>query len=176
MKKGETAFRIELNSQQSQVASRARVASTHVQNPVKMSLDLYDIAMQAYFSLYGLTMTTDPDMFWSAKGIMRVPYVTSFGGATSAVGFFARMTGLGFVIMVLGRRAGTPKATFAKQALAFHVLSTKWFCDLTQVVSTRRSPSIFIPWAWKLQVFVNIILALWGIVALGGPKKALKLD
>ena len=48
-----------------------------------MSLELYAKAMTAYFGMYGVTMTTNPDLFWSEKGIMMMPYVKAFGAATT---------------------------------------------------------------------------------------------
>merc|ERR1712072_1385594 len=118
--------------------------------------------MTAYFGMYGVTMTTNPDLFWSEKGIMMMPYVKAFGAATTLPGFFARMTGLGFIVMVLGKHFGASDKTFSKQAVAFHVLSTKWFFGLATMTVGRRQPAIVTPWVWKLQVLVNIMLAVWG--------------
>ena len=53
---------------------------------------------------------------WSEKGIMMMPYVKAFGAATTLPGFFARMTGLGFIILVLGKHFGASDKTFSQQA------------------------------------------------------------
>ena len=141
-----------------------------------MSLELYAKAMTAYFGVYGVTMTTNPDLFWSEKGIMMMPYVKAFGAATTLPGFFARMTGLGFIILVLGKHFGASDKTFSQQCVAFHVLSTKWFYGLATMTVGRRQPVMFTPWVWKLQVLVNIMLTVWGVQSLGGVKSAIKKD
>jgi len=141
-----------------------------------MSLELYAKAMNVYFGMYGVTMTTNPDLFWSEKGIMMMPYVKAVGAATTLPGFFARMTGLGFILMVLGKHFGTSDRTFSKQAVAFHALSTKFFYDVATLTVGKRQPVLFTPWVWKLQILVNVVLAAWGVHALGGVKSAIKKD
>ena len=140
-------------------------------------VDQYATAMQHYFTLFGVTLFLNPDKFWSATaGVMPLRYFNAVGAATTQSGFFARMTGLGFLVLVLGKRLGTSNAVFAKQCNAFHAFTLKMFYDCARVTYARRQTVEFVAQTWKLQVAVNVALLLWGTSTTGGLKNMLKRD
>ena len=127
--------------------------------------------------MFGVTLFLNPDKFWSATaGVMPLRYFNAVGAATTQSGFFARMTGLGFLVLVLGKRLGTSNAVFAKQCNAFHAFTLKLFYDLTRVTYAKRQTVEFVAQTWKLQVAVNVALLLWGTSTTGGLKNMLKRD
>jgi hypothetical protein len=142
-----------------------------------MSLALYSKVMLGYFGTYAVTMVTNPDLFWSASGIAPLKFVGSVGSATTLSGFFARMTGFGFLALVFGKLAGASDKVFAKQCNLFHIGTLYWFYQLSQYVPGKKEiPAAFNSATWQIQCVVSIIFAAWGIHALGGIKKAIKLD
>jgi hypothetical protein len=81
----------------------------------------------------------------------------------TAPGFFARMVGLNFGLLVLGRtHFGVSEDAFTKQTVAFHVLSLIFFAPIA-----RSGGGAGTPWVWQLQCVINIILALWGAQSAG---------
>merc|ERR1711939_340774 len=92
------------------------------------------------------------------------------GDSTTAGGFFARMVGLGFMIMFLGKtRFGVSDDAWMKTTVTFHVGSLWWFWKLTTAAG-------WTPWVWQLQCLLNVVFAAWGVQSMGGVDKLLKQD
>ena len=78
-------------------------------------------------------------------------------------GFFARIVGMCFGLIVFGRRhCGVTADAFSKQTIAFHVASLIPFGNL----ALNANPN-WTQWAWQVQVTMNVVLALWGAQATG---------
>merc|ERR1712230_125856 len=116
-------------------------------------------------------MRWDPDMFWGPNGLGQLPYFSKeLGDSTTAGGFFARMVGLGFMIMFLGKtRFGVSDDAWMKTTVTFHVGSLWWFWKLTTAAG-------WTPWVWQLQCLLNVVFAAWGVQSMGGVDKLLKQD
>lgn len=81
----------------------------------------------------------------------------------TAGGFFARMVGLNFGLLVLGRtHFGVSEEAFTKQTVAFHLLSLIFFVPIA-----RSGGAVWTQWVWQLQCVINIVLALWGAQTAG---------
>jgi len=145
-----------------------------------MSVNLYATAMTAYFGMFGATLSTNPDRFWGPNSITKISYWTApTGSATTIAGWFARAFGLSLLAFTAGRFLGGNKTIFAKQCVAWHVLSLRIIYPLATFVATgRRAPvPVFNVQIWKAQLVVNIILILWGVgCILLGPKTTIKRD
>ncbi|ACO69209.1 predicted protein [Micromonas commoda] len=131
----------------------------------------YSDAMVPYFGLYAFTMCWDPDMFWGPNGLGQLPYFSKeLGDSTTAGGFFARMVGLGFLTMFLGKtRFGVSDDAWMKTTVTFHVGSLWWFYKLTTAAGWTT-------WVWQLQCLLNVVFAAWGVQSMGGLDKLLKQD
>lgn len=145
-----------------------------------MSVDLYAKAMTAYFGLFGATLSTNPDRFWGPNSVTKISYWTAqTGGVTTIGGWFARACGLSFLALIASQHFGGNKKVFAKQCVAWHVLSLRIIYPLATFVAAtgKRAPvPVFNVQIWKLQLVVNIILILWGLYCIGGPKAMIKRD
>lgn len=145
-----------------------------------MSVDLYATAMTAYFGMYGVTLSADPDRFWGPKSIVKISYwTTPVGGLTALSGWFPRAFGALLLAFIANRFFGGNKKVFAKQCIAFHVLLLRIMYPLATIVAAtgKRAPvPVFNAQIWKLQCVVNIILILWGLACIGGPKSMIKRD
>jgi|Transcript_10421 hypothetical protein len=124
----------------------------------------YDTAMQVYFGMYAVTMSTFPDEIWGKGGLGQLPYwAKPLGDAMTHGGFFARIVGMCFGLIVFGRRhCGVTADAFSKQTIAFHVASLIPFGNL----ALNANPN-WTQWAWQVQVTMNVVLALWGAQATG---------
>ena len=81
----------------------------------------------------------------------------------TAGGFFARMVGLNFGLLVLGRtHFGVSEEAFTMQTVAFHLLSLIFFVPIA-----RSGGAVWTQWVWQLQCVINIVLALWGAQTAG---------
>jgi hypothetical protein len=141
-----------------------------------MSLETYCQAMTAYFGLYGVTMTINPDKFWSTEGIMPLKFISPAGPANTLSGFFARFVGITFLTMVISKVNGMSDKCWARLANTFHVTSA-WLCYVAATtVGTKRNPSPFVATTWWIQLATNVAFFAWGVHASGSVKKALKAD
>ena len=131
-------------------------------------MEMYDQAMQVYFGMYGVTMTANAEFFWGANSPLMLPYWHAQMDPIGA--FFARMVGICFALITLGRVAmGMSKDAFVKQTVAFHVVTCVPFGQLAMSDGKH-----FTPWVWWVQVGMNVALALWGYTQMGGNGKAKK--
>jgi hypothetical protein len=123
--------------------------------------------MSVYFGAFAATMTTAPDFFWGKDSVMMMPYFRqALGGADQPAGFFCRLTGLTFGILVLGYKAfGMSEDTFTKMTIAWHVLCTPF------MFQASGNSSATTPWVWQLQMAGQLGLAAWGYSTLKGGKK-----
>ena len=115
-----------------------------------------------------------PNRVWSAGGLGQLPYwAKPLGDALAQGGFFARMVGLVFGLVVFGRtHCGVTEDAFSKQTIAFHVSTLVPFGNL----ALNAHPN-WTQWVWQVQCVMNIVLALWGAQScglLGGGKKKAK--
>lgn len=95
------------------------------------------------------------------------------GDALAPAGFFARLVGMCFGLLVFGRlKCGVSEDAFSKQTIAFHVASLLPFGNIA-----LNTTADWTKWVWQLQVVINVLLALWGAQStglLGGGKKKAK--
>ena len=77
--------------------------------------------MTAYFSAFGLTMTTAPDFFWGPNSVCMLPYFSKNLDAASGptpAGFFARIVGGLFLTIVASKHFfGATDEVFTKMTL-----------------------------------------------------------
>ena len=116
----------------------------------------YDQVMQMYFAMFGATMTASCEFFWGSKSIMMMPYMAV---PMDPIGvFFTRMVGICFLLLTLGRVMwGTPKDTFLKQTMGFHVGSLLPF-----IGAAMSDGKHLTPWVWMMQIGMNVAFAAWG--------------
>lgn len=101
-------------------------------------------------------MTVACEYFWGPDSVMKMPYMASSLGTQAA--FFARMVGICFGIITLGRKNwGTSNKTWTKQTLCFHVATLYMFYQ-----ASEDTTGAFTKWVWQMQCGVNAVLALWG--------------
>lgn len=93
------------------------------------------------------------------------PYwAMQLGPAWTPPGFFARMVGLCFGLMTLGRtHFGVSADAWTKQTVAFHATSLVPFAYLV----IQQEADVWPKWVWQIQCVVNVLLALWGAHSLG---------
>lgn len=140
--------------------------------------DNYVKFMRAYMGMFGVTLATNPDYFWGANAVTKFSYFNAtIGDATSPAGFFARMCGLTFLILVAGNvRFGVSDRAFTKQTAAWNAVTLKLMYDCATFVGTKRAPSPFVQQTWQLQLLVNIALVAWGAHVAGGVQKLIKAE
>ena len=115
----------------------------------------------------GARLTDAPSRDRAASGARRrrsAPVLgQTLGDALTAAGFFARMVGLNFGLLVLGRtHFGVSEDAFSKQTIAFHVATLLPFGNIA-----LNTTADWTKWVWQLQVVINIVLALWGAQTAG---------
>ena len=150
--------------------------------------------------------SSTPRRFWGPNGLGQLPYFSKeLGDSTTAGGFFARMVGLGFMIMFLGttqfprldRRAlsrNEPRNKTNRTRPRAHVLpstgKTRFgVSDDAWMKSTvtfhvgslwwfwkLTTAAGWTPWVWQLQCLLNVVFAAWGVQSMGGVDKLLKQD
>jgi hypothetical protein len=105
-----------------------------------------------------------------------IPYFTQdLGDSTTLAGFFARMVGLGFLMIALAPKLGANESSFVKQTMVFHVGALPWFYKLSTYVAVgKKAVQLWTPWAWQLQCVVNVLFAVWGYLTLSAGKKKKK--
>ena len=116
----------------------------------------YDGVMQIYFAMFSATMTTSAEFFWGSKSIMMMPYMAI---PMDPIGvFFTRIVGICFLLLTLGRVMwGTPKDTFVKQTMGFHVGTILPFIGAAMSDGKHMTP-----WVWMMQIGMNVAFAAWG--------------
>jgi hypothetical protein len=115
-----------------------------------------------------------PCRVWGKDGLGQLPYwAKPLGDALAPAGFFARIVGMCFGLLVFGRlKCGVSEDAFSKQTIAFHVVSLLPFGNIA-----LNPTANWTQWVWQLQVVINVLLALWGAQStglLGGGKKKAK--
>ena len=115
-----------------------------------------------------------PRRVWGKDGLGQLPYfLKPLGDGLALAGFFARLVGLCFGLLVFGRlKCGVTEDAFSKQTIAFHVATLLPFGNIA-----LNTTADWTKWVWQLQVVINVILAPWGAQStglLGGGKKKAK--